>query len=234
MSNSKRSSSNQVSMRISLACSRESGWLTDSDIWVTENQSTFRESLIYRDGDCLVSEAVYKACTPAHILPVSRPEVRAFGAGIAYLLLLTSHPRLASEIQYYTEVLGFDPGPFLYQGAYGILLRDDLHHSHDRGEWALYPRVSICILSISESLSADATSYRRFNSRTMMRSLYTSLSQLRPTWSNTMVKSFISKPASVGRETGGQTRGFSDFIISSARSSICEAILQEWILRRLK
>ncbi|CAO1635885.1 unnamed protein product [Jaminaea pallidilutea] len=79
------------------------------------NQSAFREYLIYRDGECLLSETVFKGCTAAHILPMSRPE-------------------------YYTEVLGFDPGPFLYQGAYGILLRDDLHHSHDRGEWALYPR----------------------------------------------------------------------------------------------
>lgn len=43
--------------------------------------------------------------------------------------------------KYYTEVLGFNPG-YLFMPSYGLLVRDDLHHSFDRGEWALYPVVS--------------------------------------------------------------------------------------------
>ncbi|CAO1618056.1 unnamed protein product [Jaminaea pallidilutea] len=79
------------------------------------NQSSFRVSIIARDFCCLITEEDYEACTPSHILPLSRPE-------------------------YYEEVLGYDPG-FLFEPSFGLLLRDDLHHAFDRGSIALYPQV---------------------------------------------------------------------------------------------
>lgn len=53
-------------------------------------------------------------------------------------------PKVAETLtmlQYYTEVLGHEVR-YLFMPSYGLLLRDDLHHSFDRGEIALYPKVS--------------------------------------------------------------------------------------------
>ena len=47
----------------------------------------------------------------------------------------------AIHFQYYEEVLGIESN-YLFMPSYGLLLRDDLHHSFDRGEIALYPQVS--------------------------------------------------------------------------------------------
>lgn len=79
----------------------------------TANQSQFRLALVARDFSCLLSDADYEKCTACHILPQSRPE-------------------------YYEEVLG-SQARYLFSPAYGLLLRDDLHHSFDRGEIALLP-----------------------------------------------------------------------------------------------
>jgi hypothetical protein len=76
------------------------------------NQDHFRFQLAIRDGFCLVTDR--KKAVAAHILPLSRPE-------------------------YYTEVLGYDPG-YLYDVSYGLFLSRDLHHAFDRGEWGLYPK----------------------------------------------------------------------------------------------
>ncbi|KDN36249.1 hypothetical protein K437DRAFT_260186 [Tilletiaria anomala UBC 951] len=75
-------------------------------------QSRFRVALIARDTFCLLSGADYEDCVASHILPLSRPE-------------------------YYAEVLGEDV-QYLFKAEYGLLLRSDLHHSFDRGEWALH------------------------------------------------------------------------------------------------
>ena len=79
----------------------------------TANQSQFRLALVARDFSCLLSDAEYEKCTACHILPQSRPE-------------------------YYEEVLGTQ-ARYLFSPAYGLLLRDDLHHAFDRGEIALLP-----------------------------------------------------------------------------------------------
>lgn len=42
--------------------------------------------------------------------------------------------------QYYDEALKEEVS-FLYRPSFGLLLRDDLHHAFDRGEFALYPKV---------------------------------------------------------------------------------------------
>ena len=73
------------------------------------NQDNFRFQLAIRDGFCLVTNS--KKAVASHILPISRPE-------------------------YYTEVLGYDPG-YLYDVSYGLFLRRDMHHAFDRGEWSL-------------------------------------------------------------------------------------------------
>jgi hypothetical protein len=44
-------------------------------------------------------------------------------------------------MQYYAEVLEYAP-PSLFQPRFGLFLRDDIHHSFDRGHIALYPLVS--------------------------------------------------------------------------------------------
>ena len=41
-----------------------------------QNQTTFREALLARDGCCLLTGVTYTRCTAAHIIPQSRPEVR--------------------------------------------------------------------------------------------------------------------------------------------------------------
>lgn len=46
-------------------------------------------------------------------------------------------------LQYYTEAFGFDP-IYLFSPSFGLLLRDDIHHAFDRGEWTLYEKVSLC------------------------------------------------------------------------------------------
>lgn len=43
--------------------------------------------------------------------------------------------------QYYSEVLGYDPG-YLFLASFGLLLADDIHHAFDRGELGFYQRVS--------------------------------------------------------------------------------------------
>ncbi|PWN24348.1 hypothetical protein BDZ90DRAFT_263363 [Jaminaea rosea] len=86
------------------------------------NQNKFREALLVRDGSCLLSDTLYERCTAAHILPQSRPE-------------------------YYTEVLEHEVR-YLFMPSYGLLLRDDLHHSFDRGEIALYPKGSDLIVHV--------------------------------------------------------------------------------------
>ncbi|KDN52898.1 hypothetical protein K437DRAFT_151000 [Tilletiaria anomala UBC 951] len=79
----------------------------------SQNQNAFRESLLVRDGSCLLTDRRYTTCTAAHILPQSRPE-------------------------YYEEVMGYDPG-YLFLPQYGFLVSDELHHAFDRGEWAFWP-----------------------------------------------------------------------------------------------
>ncbi|KDN52899.1 hypothetical protein K437DRAFT_272187 [Tilletiaria anomala UBC 951] len=76
-------------------------------------QNDFRVSLIARDFCCLLSGLHYSNCTASHILPLSRPE-------------------------YYSEVLGGNVR-YLFKPEHGLLLRSDLHHSFDRGEWAFHP-----------------------------------------------------------------------------------------------
>lgn len=53
--------------------------------------------------------------------------------------------------QYYKEIFGFDVG-FLYDVAFGVLLRDDLHHAFDRGWIAFWPTVRACGFSTPSAL----------------------------------------------------------------------------------
>lgn len=98
----------------------------------TANQSHFRLALVARDFSCLLSDADYEKCTACHILPQSRPE-------------------------YYEEVLG-NQARYLFSPAYGLLLRDDLHHSFDRGEIALLPHQGQYIVHIFK-YDKDTASY---------------------------------------------------------------------------
>lgn len=77
----------------------------------TAQQTEFRNALYIRDGFCLLTDQ--PPGQAAHILPQSRPE-------------------------YYREVLGYDPVNY-HNVSFGLLLKSDLHHSFDRGDWALYP-----------------------------------------------------------------------------------------------
>ena len=43
--------------------------------------------------------------------------------------------------QVYRAILGF-PERYLYHPWMGMMLSNELHTAHDRGDWALYPRVS--------------------------------------------------------------------------------------------
>ncbi|KDN36245.1 hypothetical protein K437DRAFT_260182 [Tilletiaria anomala UBC 951] len=83
----------------------------------TANQSSFRIELIARDTKCLLTDAHWRLCTAAHIIPQSRPE-------------------------YYAEILSPSEMQTLwpFEPQYGILVRDDLHRAFDRGEWALWPQ----------------------------------------------------------------------------------------------
>lgn len=51
--------------------SQSSGTRSDSKR-SSHTQSRFREALIYRDQDCLLTGVRYRKCTPAHIVPFSR------------------------------------------------------------------------------------------------------------------------------------------------------------------
>lgn len=77
----------------------------------TAQQNEFRNALYIRDGFCLLTDQ--PPGQAAHILPQSRPE-------------------------YYREVLGYDPVNY-HNVSFGLLLKGDLHHSFDRGDWSLYP-----------------------------------------------------------------------------------------------
>ncbi|PWN86659.1 hypothetical protein FA10DRAFT_263178 [Acaromyces ingoldii] len=52
-------------------------------------------------------------------------------------------PRL---LQYYTEAFGFDP-IYLFSPSFGLLLRDDIHHAFDRGEWTLYEKDDFLVIT---------------------------------------------------------------------------------------
>ena len=72
---------------------------------------------------------------------------------------------LLCQLQYYAEVLGYQPSS-LYQARFGLFLQGELHHSFDRGHVALYPLVSdaldgSCVLStIFSTLTTLVTSTR--------------------------------------------------------------------------
>ncbi|KAL6956044.1 hypothetical protein U1Q18_044786 [Sarracenia purpurea var. burkii] len=76
------------------------------------NQNHFKMALVARDTCCLLSAASWQASTGCHILPQSRSE-------------------------YYAEIFE-DEVDYLFRPEYGLLLRDDLHHAFDRGQWALH------------------------------------------------------------------------------------------------
>jgi len=99
-------------------------------------QQSFREDLLARDGRCLLTDVSHKRCTPAHILPQSRPEVSSKTS----TSMQSADHSFFQPHQYYEEVMGYDPGaPSLPQ--FGILVASDLHHAFDRGQWALWPKV---------------------------------------------------------------------------------------------
>lgn len=130
------------------------------DSWrSSEIQNDFRTVVAARDSLCLLSEAEFEDCAACHILPRSRPEV----CGSLHVTFDHSFdPTLANvassfailSAQYYEEVLG-DEANHLFQGQYGLLLRHDLHHSFDRGDWALHDDGENLIVHVfNASLSA--------------------------------------------------------------------------------
>ncbi|ADV20659.1 Hypothetical Protein CGB_B9770C [Cryptococcus gattii WM276] len=77
------------------------------------DQSRFRSSLLARDGMCVVSGAHWESCTPAHIVPASRPDL-------------------------YERIYGDQGGLPMFRASVGFLLRDDLHHAFDRLMFSFY------------------------------------------------------------------------------------------------
>ncbi|CAO1621278.1 unnamed protein product [Parajaminaea phylloscopi] len=101
----------------------------------TLNQSKFHLHLIARDSRCLITDSGWEGCTAAHILPQSRPE-------------------------YYAEVLGrMASTTHLFLPAYGVLLRDDLHHAFDRGEIAFYPQGENLVVHVFYLKSGEVAQY---------------------------------------------------------------------------
>ncbi|KAL6956002.1 hypothetical protein U1Q18_044744 [Sarracenia purpurea var. burkii] len=94
--------------------------------------------LISRDSFCLLTGEDFEDCTAAHILPQSRPEVRWRKVCCESVSSLPTQCALLS--QYYCEAMGFEPNT-LFMPSFGLLVRDDLHHAFDRGQWALWPQV---------------------------------------------------------------------------------------------
>jgi HNH endonuclease len=104
------------------------------------NQSSFLMAVVARDASCLLTDEQYRECTACHILPQSRPEVgESLHATFGHFSHIARRlpPFFPSFVQYYREILGRKAGS-LFQAEYGLLLRDDLHHRFDRGEWALH------------------------------------------------------------------------------------------------
>ena len=99
------------------------------------HQAAFRRALLARDGACLLSDRV-RSSVACHILPQSRPEVSA--GPTKSRISCDLHQVLFCSIQYYSELLGHQPGSY-HEVEYGILLQSDLHHSFDQGNWALFP-----------------------------------------------------------------------------------------------
>lgn len=79
------------------------------------NQSKFRERLMLRDGQCLVTGTEDdENLVAAHIVP--------FSLGQGYLDRLTNYPRQVT----------------LFSVTNGLLLRPDLHMAYDRFRWGIY------------------------------------------------------------------------------------------------
>nr|ODN94504.1 hypothetical protein L204_04637 [Cryptococcus depauperatus CBS 7855] len=79
------------------------------------NQSSFRDSLLARDGCCIISGVSYGYCTAAHIVPCSRPDL----------------------YERFYEDLGA-----MFLPSSGLLLRDEYHHAFDRLMLSFYEKVS--------------------------------------------------------------------------------------------